>query len=1084
VTEGQDQRTRELEALTESSRLLTSTLDPGEVLDRLTGIARRQLAVEIARFWLLDDDGEMLRLRAHQGDIRGTAASKDELSTRESLVGRVMMARAPLILPDVQQDPGLKNRSWFEAEGLVSFLSVPILLDDQPVGILACMSRARREFTPADVAVAQALTIPAAAAVKNASLYQEIRERLEEIQAFQRITSETLSSPMLETALRGLGREMRALLGSDAAVCSLVNRQVDHLQAVNAVGTRTSGIPAYSPKNGQGLAALVLKEGRPIRSDDYLSDTRFTRTPALEAWAREEGIVAMMVAPVLDSGGEVLAFLWVFNRSATPFTDRHESTLASLAQQASLAIGRARALEQERESARQTAALLEIARACTSTLELKPLLKEIAYRAALAVGAERCAIYLRQTDHLQPVMSQFADRHADPALWSRFKALPSHLIEAVPAHAEAVRLRRPVEVKRGSSLIPDNLLESFDIQTSLIVPLVSNDRVVGTMSLDDSRPRKWKTAQIDLAMTIAAQVALAVDNARHYQEARQRAAEVEALAGIGETLSSTLDTQKVLEAIVDSASTLVGAQRAVVFELDQAEGCLRARATRGVQIDPGFTLHLGQGAAGDAALRLKPVWSADVLEQSLPGYDELHEPSRMPLGELICKLGFRAVLAVPVISRDTPFGAVAVCWDEIHRPDEREIRMLSALARHAALAMDNARLVTDLKRTLEDLRAAQGTLVRSATLRAVGELASGAAHHLNNLMAVVLGRAQLLLMKRPEPSTEASLRSIERAAVEAADTVRRIQGFSGGSERSSAGRFDLNAVVQEAIEFTRSRWQNEAKVQGALIEVFAKPGPIPEVMGQPTEIREAIINLILNAVDALPGGGTITLATQAEAGHVTLSVHDSGVGMSEEVARRAFEPFFTTKGVKRTGLGLAMAYGTVQRHGGQIALESEPGRGTMVRLTLPAAARETATGESAEPGKRVGSVLVIDDDSPVCDMIADVLASNGHQVTVATGGREGLARFENGRYDVVLTDLGMPDLNGWEVARAIKSSRASVPVLLLTGWADAVDASAGALVDQILKKPFDVEELAAAVTTAIGARGRQTDVGESACSQT
>jgi CheY-like chemotaxis protein len=329
-------------------------------------------------------------------------------------------------------------------------------------------------------------------------------------------------------------------------------------------------------------------------------------------------------------------------------------------------------------------------------------------------------------------------------------------------------------------------------------------------------------------------------------------------------------------------------------------------------------------------------------------------------------------------------------------------------------------------------------------------------------------------MKRPEPSTEASLRSIERAAVEAADTVRRIQGFSGGSERSSASRFDLNAIVQEAIEFTRSRWQNEAKAQGALIEVFAKPGPIPEVMGQPTEIREAIINLVLNAVDALPSGGIITLATQADDGQVTLSVRDSGLGMSEEVARRAFEPFFTTKGVKRTGLGLAMAYGAVQRHGGQIALDTEPGRGTMVRLTLPAAARETTTEESAEPGKRVGSVLVIDDESAVCDMIADVLASNGHQVTVAAGGREGLARFGNGRYDVVLTDLGMPDLNGWEVARAIKSSRASVPVLLLTGWADAVDASAGALVDQILKKPFDVDELAAAVTTAIGARGRQT----------
>jgi GAF domain-containing protein/CheY-like chemotaxis protein len=1066
----EDQRTRELEVLAESNRLLTETLDLGEVLDRLAGIAQRRLDVDVTRIWLLDESGEMLCLRAQQGASSSAAVGRDRLP-RASLSGWVLTHRQPLVLPDVQQDPRLQNRDWFQAEGLVSFLSVPIMLDDNPIGILACMSRTRRAFTDADVTVAQALTAPAVAAVRNAALYAQALERLEENQALQRVVSETLSSPALETALRAVVREMRNLLRSDAAVCSLVDPHTSRLRTATSSGARGARIPGYTPAGGQGLAALVLKERRPMRSEDYLSDPRVVRTPPIEAWARAEGVVALIAAPVLDPSGEPIAILWAFNRTAAPFTPRHEATLASLAQQAALAIGKARAFEEDRLRAQQTAALLDIARACTSTLELMPLLKETAQRSALAVGAERCAIFLWRNGHLAPVMAQFADGHADPGMWARFRAMRDQWMEEVPAHAEAVRLRHPVAVTRESQLLPPEWFETLDVGSALVVPLVSNDQVVGTMGLETGRFKTWRQSQMDLAMTIAAQVALAVDNARHYQDARQRATEVETLARIGETLTSTLDAEKVLEAIADSAATLVHAQRAVVFELDQQAGCLRARVIRGFAGEPGLTLRLGQGAAGSAALGLTPVWSADVHEPPLPGHDEPYG-SDDPLGALVRRHGGRAILAVPVISRDAALGAVCVCWDDMHRPDEREIRMLSTLGRQAAVAMENAQLVSDLRRTLEDLRAAQETLIRGATLRAVGELAAGAAHHLNNLMAVVLGRTQLLLAKKSDPATAASLRSIERAAVDAADTVRRIQGFSSTEQGGGSRRFDLNVVIQEAIEFTRSRWQNEAQLRGITIELQAQPGPIPEVAGRPVEIREVIANLILNSVDALPEGGRIVVATRAESGQVIVSVSDAGVGMPADVKRRAFEPFFTTKGVKRTGLGLAMAYGTVQRHGGQIALQSEPAAGTTVTVRLPALepARDVRRPADEAPGERSGSVLVIDDEGDVRELVAEVLSSCGHRITAAAGGREGLACFEAGRYDVVLTDLGMPDLNGWEVARAIKSARAETPVLLLTGWADAVDPIAASVVDGILKKPFGVDELAAAVAAALSAR--------------
>src|SRR4029453_16320689 len=280
-------------------------------------------------------------------------------------------------------------------------------------------------------------------------------------------------------------------------------------------------------------------------------------------------------------------------------------------------------------------------------------------------------------------------------------------------------------------------------------------------------PRVWSSADQDLAMTMAAQVALGVDRARQYEEAAQRAAEVQTLSAVGETLASTLDLREVLDAIDDSATKVTGAQRAVVFEMDQAAGHLLARAVRGMPVDKGYVVYLGQGAAGSAVAQRAPVWSADVVAEPPPGYDSVQAQEGVTLAAMATRFGYRAVLAVPVVSRETALGAVCIYWDEVHRADEREIRLLSALARQAAIAMDNARLVSDLRRTLDNLKAAQDTLVRGATL--------------------------------PRGGLVASLKTTERAAVDAAETVRRIQAFGRTDTSDAALAFDLDATVREGI---------------------------------------------------------------------------------------------------------------------------------------------------------------------------------------------------------------------------------------------------------------------------------------------
>ena len=1072
-----DQHTRELEVFAESSRLVASTLDLAEVLDRLAGIARVQLGVDVVRIWLRDETSGDLLLRAQTGSRRQDVAFQTRLASGEGLAGAVIATGEPIFVADVITDPRLKNRVWFEAEGLTSMMLVPIVLDMAPIGIVACITRARREFLAADVALAAAVAAPAAQAVRNAGIHAEALGRLEEIQAFQRVTAETLASPDLETALRALVRETQHLLAADAAICSLVDPSAQRTDRVVGLGVETEGLPRYRVAPRAGLGGEALAARRPVRTDDYFADARLVRIPEFDAWARAQGIKAMIGTAVIDRDGAALAFLWAFNRSASPFTANHEERLGRLSQQAAVAIEKARGFEEERRRARENAALLEIARACSTTLDLKPLLGEVSRQAALAVGVERCTVSLWRDGHLVPLMSQFADGCARPDMWARLKAMRKEGWERVPAAEEVTRTKQPVGIEDAaqSDLIPATWLEAFRMRAALVVPLIAKDEVIGVMFLDDTRgPRQWSPSEVDLAMTIAGQVALAVDRSHQYEAATRRAAEVETLSAMGATLASTLDIQAVLEAVADSAIALIGAQRAAVFHLDEAAGQLRARAVRGAGIAVGFPVKLGQGAAGTAAVTHAPVWSADVLSQPLPGYDLPVDEVGTSFGEAIRGHGYRGILGVPIISRETALGAVCVYWQEVHAPDEREIRLLTALARQAAIAMDNARLVSDLRRTLEDLKAAQDTVVRGATLRAVGELAAGAAHHLNNLMAVILGRTQLLLMREPPPPMIQSLKTIEKAVVDAADTVRRIQAF-GRTDRGEAwsAELDVNAIVREGIQLTRPRWEHEAQVKGARVEMVFEPGSLPGVSGRAAELREVMASLILNAVDAMPKGGRIRIRTSRAGDRAVVSVQDSGVGMSGEVKRRAFEPFFTTKGVKSTGLGLAVAYGTIRRHGGDITVESAEGEGTTVSFWLPlapAAAAAPAAAPATAALARTGTVLVIDDEAPVRELVADVLASKGHRVTTATGGREGIELFGAGHFDLVITDLGMPDMTGWDVVRAIRARRPDTPVLLLTGWGEVVETPEGVSVDGLISKPFDVAKLAAAVGEALARR--------------
>jgi CheY-like chemotaxis protein/anti-sigma regulatory factor (Ser/Thr protein kinase) len=357
--------------------------------------------------------------------------------------------------------------------------------------------------------------------------------------------------------------------------------------------------------------------------------------------------------------------------------------------------------------------------------------------------------------------------------------------------------------------------------------------------------------------------------------------------------------------------------------------------------------------------------------------------------------------------------------------------------------------------------------VQGETLRALGELAGGAAHHLNNLLTIVVGRIQLLHRTVRDERVQRPLATIERAAKDGAEVVRRLQQFAGMRRTAQPRAVDLNEIVSEVIELTRDRWQDSARAAGLEIIVERRLGVLPALDGDAAALRELLTNLVMNAVDAMPAGGRITIETRQERGHAILSVTDTGSGMSDEVRLRAHEPFFTTKGVKSTGLGLSVSYGIARRHGGEVTIRSQEGRGTTVVVQLPL----PAVGEAEPPApprvtRRPLRILLVDDEPDVRLALAEMLASEGHTVTPAGNGDEALRRLDgDDSIELVLTDLVMPAMTGWEIAAAVKARRPALPVGVITGWGDLPETVAGprASVDFVIAKPINLDELADAV---------------------
>jgi PAS domain S-box-containing protein len=461
---------------------------------------------------------------------------------------------------------------------------------------------------------------------------------------------------------------------------------------------------------------------------------------------------------------------------------------------------------------------------------------------------------------------------------------------------------------------------------------------------------------------------------------------------------------------------------------------------------------------------------------------------KLAFPQKLAAAGLRSFVAAPLLIDRKVFGIFLAARAARESFSSSDCEFLQQLSEHIALAAHQAQLYASLQGAYDDLRQTQQAVMQQERFRALGQMASGIAHDINNALSPMGISTEILLEDESDlsPRTRKHLEMIQRATDDVAQTVARMTEFyRQRPPQMTLSPVDINSLMLQVADLTRARWSDIPLRQGVVIEMYKEfDQDLPAVMGVESEIREALINLIFNAVDAMPSGGRLTLRTRIversldprNLRSVVLEVADSGVGMDDDTRRRCLEPFFTTKGERGTGLGLAMVYGTMQRHGADIEIESTSGNGATVRLTfaVPVDLTTDPAPEPLRPKPPRLRILVVDDDPLVVRVLCNSLEKDGHEVIAANGGEAGIEAFtaaqrEGKSFTVVITDLGMPRVDGRKVASFVKAESESTPVILLTGWGQSLIAESDVSphVDLVLSKPPKLQDLREALRSVV-----------------
>jgi two-component system cell cycle sensor histidine kinase/response regulator CckA len=656
--------------------------------------------------------------------------------------------------------------------------------------------------------------------------------------------------------------------------------------------------------------------------------------------------------------------------------------------------------------AQENAIVAEIGRIISSTLNIEEVYERFAEEVRKFIQFERITINnINPKENTFVVLYNFGPYLADREIGKPVPLAGTATEWVMQNRSSLVILEENREEMLGR--IPGFLtIFKAGFRSMMLIPLISKDQVIGTLALQSFKQNAYTEVDLRLAERVSAQIAGAIANAQLYFE---RSRIEEALRRSEERYRNILESIEEGYYEVDLAGNFNFLNDSMYRIWGYSEEELMGMNNR----------------------QYSEKENAKKLFQAFNKVYRTGEPCRVFDYEITKKDGTKATIELSAsLIRDSegkPIGFRGISRD-----------------------------VTEHKRIEEQL-------LQTEKLRAVGEMASGVAHDFNNALAAILGNTQLLLYTTHDEELKETLKIIEKVAKDSSQTIRRLQDFTRKRVDQELFKVNINAIIKDSMEMTKPKWKDEPESRGIRIEMVSNLKEIPSVSGNASELREVITNMIFNAIEAMPEGGKIEICTFKKRRSVFIQISDSGIGIAEEAERKIFEPFFTTKPFTNTGLGLSMSYGIIKRFGGEIEVESKVGQGTTFTIILPIGGEEKEEAVSPQPTKkgREAHILVIDDDEFVRNVLSRTFAQANHQVTLAESGEKGIELFKKGKFDIVLTDLGMPGMSGWEVCRGIKEISPHTPIGMITGW--GVEKNRNEVeecgLDFFISKPFDFNQI-------------------------
>jgi signal transduction histidine kinase/CheY-like chemotaxis protein len=955
----------------------------------------------------------------------------------------------PVATRNILADPDLwiptVRGEQIAAEGYKAAAAAPLSANGRVHGALVVHYWTERDVSADELGALSRLAEQAALAIETARLCTDARRRAARLKELVSLTRSVNASLDPGDVMQRIAEAAAALSADAIAIVHVHDPDHDRLRHCAAAGGEVGMLPPEFPA-GAGFPGLVFTQGRPV-----LVASPATHPGALVPdWWRARPAATYYGVPIVATD-TVLGVLGCILPSREPSLEEQEM-LQLVAAHAGIAMRNAARYDTERQLADRIRGLAAINRRLSGTLELEALLATIAESAARIAGVRFVSFWL--VDEWRCVMTLGAGSDA---------AMVADLGPRVVAYDRGApgwtaRHRAPLvidDVFADARVGDDAWWRRWGLRALATYPVHAGTDLLAVIVLAHAEPVRMASDTRGMMELFIAQAAVAIQNARLYREAGRRRDIAEALARLGQTLTATLDAERIADIVARGAIDLLRPRSAAVYRYDAQRGTLDVLAAFGADgaVMKGVVLGRGEGAAGRAVVERRPVTTTDLLT----------DPSIQlspDLARHVSTTGIRAVAAVPLLAHERVVGALGVGAEVGRAFSADDLQALQSFGDQAALALENARLYASARENLGRLRDTQAQLVQAAKMSAVGELVSGVAHELNNPLSVIIGYGQLLLGRE----IPADLRRPIELMVSQGDRMGKIVRsllFFARQRPPERGAVDVNRVLEETLALRRT----QLVLSGIALTRDLDPD-LPSITADGPQLQQVFLNLLLNAEQAIGeagGRGTITLRTRVSADRtmVCADVVDDGPGIPPDIVERVFEPFFTTKRVGTgAGLGLSLSYGIVEQHAGRLTVDSRPGM-TVFTVELPVSgAPLTRAAVVIDAPLQVDGrpALVVEDEPSVLELVVDLLEQTGWCVDVADGGRAALARVRTRAYDLVVSDIRMPDGSGQDFYRAAVADEPAIARRFLFITGDTANATVWEFLRQtgvpVIEKPF------------------------------